>query len=547
MLNMDLANICRLCTKGNTRLVSIFGDGRLCDTHVVLDQIRDILRIEFYENDGLPQKICESCTTTMQKIQDRLDEFRENDAIMRKQLLEYGNIDVKVELNDTADASVGYSVKEVKIEVLDPDYKPSRSGYVLESEEWLEENYENYESESEEETEDIHGTNWKRKRTKGSIKVERLDVIECNELEETSARNWINGQVQTDAEKRVRKRRKDIWKDPNRPRLNDFKCYICRSEPLGSAKDLLDHLSTHIDQLPFTCKLCEQEKTEIKQIRSLNMHLKMHEQPIKCQYCDRRYANERSRDYHVQSFHLGDNAPCPTPCDVCGKVCPSLLSFRAHMKRHTVSFNCEYCAKGFAEKSKLKRHISRVHERTHDFECKICHKRMNTIDSYELHVRTIHEGRRDYECDICGRRFTTAAFLRMHHKHYEGGTCKPKNNWLPYYSTRISDEGIKLYTCKICGKGDMRSITEHLRIHFPEDYECPICFGKFGRKSSFDKHRLTHKEITHNCDNCEKIFLSPRKLARHMAKAHGDEQQQQSFSEMPVMSDEDEMVFDVTI
>ncbi|XP_062702260.1 zinc finger protein 37 homolog [Aedes albopictus] len=532
---MDFEQICRLCAAEKLKLRDISGDER----HAQLpDQLRTILQVQYDENDALPQKVCKPCVTAMQRIQDTLEEYRANDMRMRKQLLGLEEVEVKLEELDGSGADKPYNVKDVKIEVLEQRFElQSPTEEIEQAEEWLEDDFA---AEAEQSVEDNMSESLLT-----DVNQDSIEVLEEDETpEKPPALKRKRAANSSEPKKQRRKRGSKQPENPNRPRLNDFKCYICKSDPLGSAKDLLDHLAIHNDQLPYTCTLCVQEPIEIRQLRSLNLHLKMHEQPIKCAYCDRRYTNERARDYHVQSFHLGDNAPCPSTCDLCGKVCPSALSLKAHRKRHTISFNCEFCSKGFAEKSKLKRHISRVHERSGSYECTMCDKRLTTIDAYEHHVRTIHEGRRDHECEVCGRTFTTAAFLRMHQKHYEGGVCKPKNNWTPYYTTRINEEGIKLYSCKLCQKEDMRAISEHLRVHFPEEYECPICLIKLPRKSSFDRHRLTHSEITHHCFICKKSFLSPRKMSSHLAKAHGIGQILETGTELPLVSDE-EIEFDV--
>ncbi|XP_065088762.1 zinc finger protein 16-like [Ochlerotatus camptorhynchus] len=543
---MDFDNVCRLCAAEKLKLREISNDERHPQ---LVHQLRSILQVDYDENDGLPQKVCKPCINALQKIQDTLDEYRSNDMKMRKQLLNLDEVEVKLEElveGESGDALGAYSLKNVKIEVLEVVADIDSISEIEAAEEWLEDNSGDEEKKNQA---NESPTGVKRRRVRNdefiTFEVEDGSVGEETATEDETAPMMKKRQVRkANSIKKVRRKRGTKQpEDPNRPRLNDYKCYICKSEPLGSAKALLDHLSSHIDQLPYTCAICVQETIEIKQIRSLNLHLKMHEQPSKCAYCDRRYANERARDYHVQTYHLGDNAPCPSTCDQCGKVCPSALSLRTHMRCHTISFSCEYCSKTFAQKSKLKRHIVRVHEKTEGYECTICQKRLNTIDAYELHVRTIHEGRRDHECDVCGRRFTTAAFLRMHQKQYEGGVCKPKNNWKAHYTTRINEEGIKLFSCKICNKQDMRAISEHLRVHFPGEHECPVCFAKFPRKSSFDRHRLTHSEIAHSCFSCAKNFLSLRTLSCHLAKVHGIGQILET--DLTVVSEDEEIDFDV--
>lgn len=131
----------------------------------------------------------------------------------------------------------------------------------------------------------------------------------------------------------IRKRQKKI--DLDRPKLNDHKCYICgSSESLGSAKGLLEHLTVHLDMMPHTCTECVMETVVLKNVRSLNVHKKMHAQPIKCEYCDRRYSDYYARDGHVKTYHLGESAPCPSTCEQCGKVCKSIAALKSHMRDH---------------------------------------------------------------------------------------------------------------------------------------------------------------------------------------------------------------------
>ncbi|XP_062535903.1 zinc finger protein 836-like isoform X3 [Armigeres subalbatus] len=449
---------------------------------------------KYEPTDGLPQKVCPSCSNTMQQIQTTLDVFRSNDILLRKYLLGFEEIEVKDEedLVELGSEIVEYSLQDTyDAETLKQCNE--------ETEEWLEDNYVPAEYEDD------------------LITQDDADSDVTVSVEQEKSKNDDIPRLLLSSSKNKEHNTETIL---NTHRSNDFFCYICRCEPLESSKVLLDHLREHSDQLPYTCQMCVMETIEIKQMRSLNNHLRMHEQPFKCNYCDRRYADERGREHHAQSYHLAENASSSFTCDVCGKLCTSALALRTHMKRHIISYTCDICSRVFAQKSKLKRHVTTVHENTTSYECKICTKRLKTIDAYELHVRTIHEGRRDYECDICGRRFTTATFLRAHQKQSQGGTCRPRNNWTSYYSTKIDEDGTKTFCCSVCSKEFTRSIAEHLRTHFPIEFECSICFVKLPNKTSFDRHRQRHSELRFKCQDCEKSFLSSRNLASHVARTH---------------------------
>nr|XP_029707709.1 zinc finger protein 26 [Aedes albopictus] len=523
---MNFEQICRLCATENAELTSISGDER----HARLpEQLCIMLQIQYDENDGLPQKVCASCVMEMDQMQVTWDKFRSNDVLLRQQLLGFEEIEVKdEELTDCGSALVTCSSQNGSMEVLE-HHDEQQTDH--QNEEWLEED-----SIDEDDLITQDGGSDCISVIEEAKLMQTFDFIASSE---TMSLKKKRGRPKLTEEQIQWRKEAKISKDLNRTRLNDFSCYICKCKQLESAKALLDHLSEHSDMLPYTCKICVQETVEIKQMRSLNIHLRMHEQPLKCPYCDRRYAEQRAREYHVRTYHLGDNVPCPSTCDICGTVCASVLALRTHMKRHTHSYTCDICGKAFAQNSKLKRHVTRVHENTSSHECKICQKRLKTIDAYELHMRTIHDGRRDFECQLCGHRFTTAAFLRMHQKQSQDGTtCKPRNNWRTHYSTRINAEGTKVFCCSICSKEFTRSIAEHLRTHFPIEYECPICLAKLPNKTSFDRHRLQHNEIAIKCISCKKSFLTERNLANHMAKIHGIGEEIESSS-FPMLLDDD--------
>ncbi|XP_062535842.1 zinc finger protein 37-like isoform X2 [Armigeres subalbatus] len=314
--------------------------------------------------------------------------------------------------------------------------------------------------------------------------------------------------------------------DSNRPKMNDHKCYICRSQSLGSAKALLEHLTTHLDRTPYTCTDCIMETVVVKSVRSLNYHLKMHAQPMKCQYCDRRYCDDRARDHHVKTFHLGESAPCASKCNECGKVCKSISALKSHMRDHRLNLACDHCDRVFHRRSKLKDHIARVHEKAQRFECNICNRVVHSLDSYNSHLK-MHTNEKTYECDLCPMRFYTAGNLGLHKKiHSTNANYKPHKDWSGHYTVSQEPGQDKVYTCKLCGKSYTRTvmkINNHLKNHF-KDIKCDRCELKFVNESQLKVHYVVHTGIRqHKCSFCGKDFLHKNNLTQHL-KLHRNEQ-----------------------
>ncbi|XP_058460592.1 uncharacterized protein LOC131436111 [Malaya genurostris] len=90
---MDFEKICRLCCQSIYRLNSI----HIANDIPTKDLFSDILRLEISVDDNLPQQICEMCLSTLTEMHDKIEAFRENDRILRLQLLGDSTIDIKEE------------------------------------------------------------------------------------------------------------------------------------------------------------------------------------------------------------------------------------------------------------------------------------------------------------------------------------------------------------------------------------------------------------------------------------------------------------------
>lgn len=72
-----------MCLSEKSRVKSIFRDYQ---REGLLSIITDVVQLDVQEDDGLPPNICKPCASTLIRIQDNLNEFRENERELRKKL-----------------------------------------------------------------------------------------------------------------------------------------------------------------------------------------------------------------------------------------------------------------------------------------------------------------------------------------------------------------------------------------------------------------------------------------------------------------------------
>ncbi|XP_055587119.1 zinc finger protein 37-like [Uranotaenia lowii] len=319
------------------------------------------------------------------------------------------------------------------------------------------------------------------------------------------------------------------------PTLHDFKCYICNSESLGSHKAMIEHLTTnHMDRIPHTCTLCVMETIVLTRVRTLNTHLKMHAQPVKCDYCDRRYSNAAGKYYHTQTFHLGGGAPCQVTCEVCDKVCNSEQSLKTHMRYHTRRLKCSQCDMVFNHSNKLRYH-ERIHRENSGHECIICKKVLRSIESYDVHLKK-HNQERSYGCHLCSKKFNTSSNLILHLRvHAKNEGYRPAKSWIEHYT--VLNRNPMHFKCNHCDRYEtdkVNNMISHLQAHFKE-YECDHCHHKFATAKQLRAHVTTHTgEKPEKCSYCDKVFATKNNLRIHLRATHPEWVPQRSKSSAKV-------------
>ncbi|XP_053697658.1 zinc finger protein 12-like isoform X2 [Sabethes cyaneus] len=486
-MEMDFNKICRLCCKQKDDMRFIREVNKISLENI----FTEVLRLEIFDNDGLPPRICEFCISTLAEMNETIECYRNNDKKLRAQLKGFSEIYVKEELIDTdeeqqtsgqqlCEAIIEESTFTIKDEEQDniADVGLTQSDNETIDEEWLSE-YENQRNVTNEKSVsgNRHSDSKPKKRNKNKIRVK--------------------GRMG---------RPRTRFENPNRPRPNDFKCYICKSDSMGTPEALRAHLEVHLDQLPYTCAVCVAEKIVINSITTMNIHKRMHENPYKCPHCDRCYSNKRAVDGHIQTYHLGENAPSPSTCDKCGKVCRSLTSLKYHKRLHSSACACELCGKLFVDRHKLGRHIERKHDKLKKYECQICHKKLCSMDAIQAHFKTIHSTK-EVNCEYCGKRYPSELSLRYHlKKHEQDPNSKFSSDWKNYYTEVITGDNPKpSKKCNLCG-AVVKAISPHMRsVHFPKEYRCNLCEAVYKSKGTYDAHVMEHKfGKAYRCPICAK-------------------------------------------
>ena len=300
------------------------------------------------------------------------------------------------------------------------------------------------------------------------------------------------------------------------PKRKDNVCYLCK-ERFPSSVKLSEHLPVHLNQIPYKCFECVQANVVIKTLSSLNLHLKMHQMPIKCQFCDNRYSTTNARRAHETSFHLNKKKR-PIKCEICGKECPSERSHKEHQKIHNNEHQCKVCQKSFMSSTVLKRHEI-LHSGEKPFECTICGQKFNHSSNYKTHLKR-HTNEKPHECNFCPATFLVSNYLKDHIRiHHGENEFVPKRNLTDQYTCTVYPEesNRREYKCNTCSKVFPSSthITHHLKTH-NKAHQCSHCGRRFKDSRALADHENTHTgSKPHLCKTCGKAFANSSNLYQH--------------------------------
>ena len=268
-------------------------------------------------------------------------------------------------------------------------------------------------------------------------------------------------------------------------KLVKYECDSC-GEMFKLQKELKIHMKSFHEEGDFCCSVCGKV---YKHAVSLKKHKETHENPWKCDMCNKEFAREK---YLLDHKCIGTNFTC----SVCNVELNSYHKFYRHRQLHEEQvYSCDQCDKQFNLASKLSQH-KRVH-RIGRFVCEICGHRFNQSGGYSSHLR-VHTGEKPYQCRFCTKTFRSKTQLNTHERTHTG---------------------VKPYICSTCGKAFRTStkLNDHERIHSGQKpFSCDLCKKSFRIKSNLVKHRKIHTGQPYVCEKCGKRFARIGYLNTHL-------------------------------
>ena len=359
-----------------------------------------------------------------------------------------------------------------------------------------------------------------------------------------------------------------------------FMCNYCPFKT-DQKRTLNRHLVKHSSERTFMCPLCDRSykyKKDLKKhvmerhpefdISQLHMpEVNYLENPFvpfipkplefQCNLCDYQSDRKSKFDRHFLTHSEGKHFTC----SVCGKAYRDQSSLKSHLKSHNneTEFFCSFCETLFESKENLQFHKAEFHPSERDevsvdaegnmikpslsqkvyykkFQCHICSFQTDRRNKLDIHIQT-HSEHKEFRCELCEKEFKTLSGLTNHLRSHEKDDQALVKNIL---------QDLKTLQCPLCEKsykykkdiikhiGDYHSNVNIDELQLPEtplaqaliranNFLCNICAYSTDKKSSYDRHLLTHLEGKHfTCSVCGKGYRDKSNWKTHMRSHNND-------------------------
>ena len=150
------------------------------------------------------------------------------------------------------------------------------------------------------------------------------------------------------------------------------------------------------------------------------------DQTQESKFIQKSYNNEKVNDFKIETlqeiktFTPHEHSKNPKIKDHVtnvheGKIANNLPDAKIHQKIKKGKLNCSQCSFSCTRfPSRLKRHISAVHENIRPLGCEVCGKTFRDTTGLNVHVDSVHNKIRKFHCIICDKRFSTKQKLNIH-------------------------------------------------------------------------------------------------------------------------------------
>ncbi|XP_044737613.1 zinc finger protein 84-like [Chrysoperla carnea] len=484
VLVSDFERVCRICMKFGHTFLPI-------NSFKIIDMIIACASIQIWENDGLPNQVCNECFLQLQNTIN-FKQLCENSDNAFRQIIEQSKSSLWNNQNNLGN---------VKNEELDSVNYP-----VYIKEENDDETVQNKDDDNINLTQNNIGEMVeikKEDKSELSRKRTRKKNIQYKYEEESDGYENLNDDDNDSNYDSENEKLSDLKEQL--PQISEYECETCsktfkKVDALGwhmkrthNAKGVKCgrcsvvcyhslHLRAH-EKKHNKCRICNTSFSTRKKLveHKLIQHKMTQEKRLKCEKCEETFQTKKILQKHVRKMHPKVKPPKAkrvdkarlqdVSCEVCGRTVRR-RNLRSHMLTHRErdNLNCRYCAKVFTKPEELKDHMEVSHKKC---VCDHCGLRLRS-NQLKKHLLT-HTKERPHACDKCDKTYRNGYELKSHISR-----------------VHLNERN---FVCTFCSQAffDKKILLNHVRRHTGEKpYKCQICEKAFIQSSALNVHMKMH-------------------------------------------------------
>ncbi|XP_073951363.1 LOW QUALITY PROTEIN: uncharacterized protein [Choristoneura fumiferana] len=545
----DIPNMksCRICLSSRKPLCPLFRYKLSGNYAEMLTAIADV---KVSSNDGLPDKICSKCCTSLEKAYLLRTIAERSDKILRKALVKaHENVPTKKiafdSFTDIKSEIAPLTIKsepkwEMEIEVLDnasaPKTMESLDGKDIVIANTVIRKVEPNSDEPKKEVSDTVDLTWTKSKLKSPSTTYDAEYLDDDFFQDDDDDDYVP----------PKEKQKTKFK---KPKLSDIRVFKEKKKTIvrklkvltkimdetngASSDDSKPKSATTITCYPIMKNGSRGPPILLKRPKDATI-LKVHPN-YKSRSSSDSVTRIVRRDKPVRMVRTAKPVVKQREkmvCPVCG-----ILTFTLgnHIATHQEKkrYSCSQCTRSFAQKANLQVH-QKQHTGVKDHICEICGAGFYSQKSLVRH-NLIHKGERPYPCTLCNKRFIARCDLNRHlrihsgYKPFKCGTCTMSFNAKHQLQNHERmHTGERPYTCQVrtltLTIGLQRTgLRRHMRIHTGDRrFSCDICNKGFTQSHHLQNHTLSHTgDKPFSCEVCNVAFSYKVNLNNHVYKVHG--------------------------